>query len=243
MSYEYFPNFYDALMDEELYDNWFSFAKPYLPEPGGKVLDVACGTAELAVRLAKNDFEVTGVDLSEEMLAVASEKALREDVPLTLLQQDMSQMEALDTFDLVTCFCDSLNYLETEAQVYGTLQSVYANLKEGGIFLFDVHSVYKVDECFKDYSYGDSDIEISCVWNSFPGEFPHSVEHELTFFRETPNGLYERYDELHKERTYPVEWYQKAITEAGFRKIKICADFTNSEPTKTSERIFFICEK
>ncbi|WP_430534270.1 class I SAM-dependent methyltransferase [Listeria rocourtiae] len=243
MSYEYFPNFYDALMDEELYDSWFSFATPYLPEVGGKVLDVACGTAELAVRLAKRGFEVTGIDLSEEMLSVASEKALQEEVSLLLLQQDMSQMEQLGTFDLVTCFCDSLNYLETEEQVCGAFHSIYSNLKADGVFLFDVHSVYKIDVLFKDYSYGDSDEEISCIWNSFEGEYPHSVEHELTFFKQDQDGSYNRYDELHKERTFPVDWYKKAITAAGFRKIKICADFTDFEPTETSERIFFICEK
>lgn len=134
MSYEYFPNFYDALMDEELYDNWFTFATPYLPRKGGKVLDVACGTAELAVRMAKRGFEVTGIDLSEEMLSVASDKAFQEDVSILLLQQDMSEMEQLGDYDLVTCFCDSLNYLETEEAVHGTLLSVYKNLKADGVF-------------------------------------------------------------------------------------------------------------
>ncbi|EAC6938813.1 class I SAM-dependent methyltransferase, partial [Listeria monocytogenes] len=51
MSYEYFPGFYDRLMDSELYDEWLEFSADFIGDAPKKVLDLACGTAEFALRL------------------------------------------------------------------------------------------------------------------------------------------------------------------------------------------------
>ncbi|EJT6855320.1 class I SAM-dependent methyltransferase, partial [Listeria monocytogenes] len=71
MSYEYFPGFYDRLMDSELYDEWLEFSADFIGDAPKKVLDLACGTAEFALRLSFSGHQVTGVDLSKEMVAVA----------------------------------------------------------------------------------------------------------------------------------------------------------------------------
>ncbi|EAD7994252.1 class I SAM-dependent methyltransferase, partial [Listeria monocytogenes] len=182
MSYEYFPGFYDRLMDSELYDEWLEFSADFIGDAPKKVLDLACGTAEFALRLSFSGHQVTGVDLSKEMVAVAKEKVAAAEIDLPIIEQDMSKLALKQTFDVVTCFCDSLNYLETEQALEATIQAVSAHLEPNGLFLFDVHSVFKIEQGFKDYSYGDSDEEISTIWNSFPGEHPHSIEHELTFY-------------------------------------------------------------
>ncbi|MBC2001610.1 class I SAM-dependent DNA methyltransferase [Listeria marthii] len=243
MSYEYFPGFYDRLMDSELYDEWVEFSADFIDETPKKVLDLACGTAEFALRLSFLGHQVTGVDLSKEMVAVAKEKVAAAEINLPILEQDMSKLALNQTFDVITCLCDSLNYLETEQALEDTIQSVSTHLEPNGLFLFDVHSVYKIEEGFKDYSYGDSDEEISTIWNSFPGEYPHSVEHELTFYILGEDDTYNRVDELHKERTYPIAAYENVLKKAGFTKIDVYADFSLEKPTNTSERIFFVARK
>lgn len=54
-------------------------------------------------------------------------------------------------------------------------------LKKGGLLLFDVHSEYKVNEEFVGQTFADADEDVSYIWNSFSGEEPNSVEHELSF--------------------------------------------------------------
>ncbi|MBF2378230.1 class I SAM-dependent methyltransferase [Listeria welshimeri] len=243
MSYEYFPGFYDRLMDSELYDEWIEFSAEFIDDSPKKVLDLACGTAEFALRLSFLGHQVTGVDLSKEMVAVAKEKVAAAEIILPILEQDMSKLALNQSFDVVTCFCDSLNYLETEQALEETIQAVSTHLEPNGLFLFDVHSVFKIDQGFKDYTYGDSDEEISTIWNSFPGEFPHSVEHELTFYILGENDTYNRVDELHKERTYPITTYENLLKKYNFTKIEVYADFGFEKPTNTSERIFFVARK
>ncbi|MBC1669140.1 class I SAM-dependent methyltransferase [Listeria welshimeri] len=243
MSYEYFPGFYDRLMDSELYDEWIEFSAEFIDDSPKKVLDLACGTAEFALRLSFLGHQVTGVDLSKEMVAVAKEKVAAAEINLPILEQDMSKLALNQSFDVVTCFCDSLNYLETEQALEETIQAVSTHLEPNGLFLFDVHSVFKIDQGFKDYTYGDSDEEISTIWNSFPGEFPHSVEHELTFYILGENDTYNRVDELHKERTYPITTYEYLLKKYNFTKIEVYADFCFEKPTNTSERIFFVARK
>nr|WP_241433550.1 class I SAM-dependent methyltransferase [Listeria floridensis] len=209
MSYEFFPTIYDELMDAELYDAWADFAKRHLPQDAVSLLDLASGTGEFAVRMALSGYQVSGLDLSSEMVRVAKEKFTAIELNVPIVEADMRSFHVTEPVDAVTCFCDSLNYLEEEDDVIATFSAVYEALKPGGYFLFDVHSVYKIEVGFRDYSYGDSDPYISTIWNSFPGAYPHSVEHELSFFVEQEDGSYQRKDELHKERTFAVEDYKK----------------------------------
>ncbi|MBA5791137.1 class I SAM-dependent methyltransferase, partial [Escherichia coli] len=67
-----------------------------------KVLDLACGTAEFALRLSFSGHQVTGVDLSKEMVAVAKEKVAAAEIDLPIIEQDMSKLALKQTFDVVT---------------------------------------------------------------------------------------------------------------------------------------------
>ncbi|OXS80468.1 class I SAM-dependent DNA methyltransferase [Domibacillus enclensis] len=241
MSYSRFASVYDALMNDAPYDEWEAYVKQ--ESAGGSLLDIGCGTGELAVRFARAGYRVTGIDLSDEMLAVARDKADQHQVSMPLFQQDMREMEGLGLFDIAAIFCDSLNYLETEEDVERTFRSVFAHLKEGGLFLFDVHSVFKVNEVFTSQTFADAGEDVSFIWNAFPGEEADSVEHELTFFVQAENGTYERFDELHRQRTFQPEQYKDWLIKAGFTVESITADFTASEPTEQSERIFFKAKK
>ncbi|MGG1628843.1 class I SAM-dependent DNA methyltransferase [Rossellomorea sp. NRS-1567] len=247
MSYERFAYVYDYLMQDVPYDGWLEFvnkqAKAYSIQ-GDSVLDIACGTGELSLRLVRDGYDVTGVDLSQDMLMVAQEKALEMNVKLNLFQQDMSKLDSLGEYDLITIFCDSLNYLEDEKDVENTFKSVYAHLKQDGLFLFDVHSIYKMTQIFINQTFTLTDEHVSYIWDCFPGEVPNSVEHELTFFvKDEETNQYERVEELHKQRTYPILTLKEWLKDAGFEVLNVSADFTEEAPADHSERIFFTCKK
>ncbi|MBN8191034.1 class I SAM-dependent methyltransferase [Bacillus sp. NTK074B] len=247
MSYERFAYVYDYLMQDVPYDGWLEYVNQQTKEcsvQGKRILDIACGTGELSLRLAREGYDVTGVDLSSDMLMVAQEKAADQKLPIQLFQQDMSKLDSLGEYDIITIFCDSLNYLEDESDVEHTFKSVYAHLKQGGLFLFDVHSIFKMSQIFTNQTFTLTDEHVSYIWDCFPGVVPNSVEHELTFFvKDDDTGQYERVEELHKQRTYPILMLNEWLVGSGFEVASITADFSSESPTEQSERIFFACKK
>ncbi|MFZ7945469.1 MULTISPECIES: class I SAM-dependent DNA methyltransferase [Bacillaceae] len=251
MSYEQFAYLYDGLMKDAPYDEWVQFVKETLVKydvkrrgPHLRLLDLACGTGELSVRFAKEGFQVTGIDLSEDMLAVAQAKAEGEGVRIPFFQQSMADLEGHGQFDVIGIFCDSLNYLQTEEEVVSTFAAAMEHLNDHGIFIFDVHSIYKITQVFISQTFALNDEDVSYIWNSFPGEHPNSVEHELSFFAlDEKSGKYDRFDELHFQRTYPVQQYVNWLETAGFEILEVAADFKHTGPQPHSERIFFVAKK
>lgn len=243
MAYETFAFVYDEVMDANLYQKWLDFSKRHLNDKK-QILELACGTGALAVAFAKEGYDVTALDLSEEMLMIASNRAIEADVPVQFVEGDMLDLEGIGSYQAVTCFSDSLCYMPDEQSVQQVFDGVVQILAEDGVFIFDVHSQYQINDVFPDYSYHYQTDEFAFLWDSYPGEQKDSIEHFLTFFvQEEEDGHFTRYDELHKERTYSLETYQMMLESAGFQKIEIMADFMDAEPNEKSRRWFFVCQK
>ena len=247
MRYEQFALLYDELMNDVPYEKWVEFTEQSLGQIGktdAKILDVACGTGNVTLPLVQKGYDVTGVDLSEEMLTIAQQKLGEEGQFIPFYQQDMRELDVPGEFDCVTIFCDSLNYVLEEEGIQETFRRVYHHLRSDGLFLFDVHSLYKIHHVFQNETYTMNEDEISLIWNCFPGEGPNSVEHDLTFFvRDEEEDVYHRFDELHMQRTYPVEELTKWLENAGFTVLRVTGDFERIEVTEQTERIFFVATK
>lgn len=247
MTYDRFAYVYDELMKDTPYASWVEKvvrqSEKYQVQ-AKNILDVACGTGELSVRLAESGFQVTGVDLSEDMLSVAQAKSAERGLFVKLFKQNMAEMEGLGSFDIITIFCDSLNYLEDEEEVVKTFQRVYEQIHQNGLFIFDVHSLYKMNEIFLNHTFAQNEDKISYIWHCFEGEWPDSVEHELSLFvLDNGTGRYDRFDELHFQRTYSISQYTQWLKDTGFELLEISADFNDQAPNEDSERIFFTARK
>ena len=86
-----------------MYDQWLDFVEQELPKTTGQILDLACGAGRLAVMLAQNGYQVSGVDLSEEMLALAEMHAREADLAIPFMQGNMLDLSALGQYSAVTC--------------------------------------------------------------------------------------------------------------------------------------------
>lgn len=244
MAYETFASVYDEVMDKSLYEKWYEFSKRHL-KGKTQLLELACGTGALACRFAKAGYDVTALDLSEEMLMIASQRALEADVSVQFIEGDMLDLNDIGEYDAVTCFSDSLCYMPDEQAVQQVFDGVYQILNDEGIFIFDVHSLYQINEVFPDYNYHYQTDDFAFLWESYQGQLPNSIEHFLTFFvaQDAESDLFERRDELHKERTYSLELYQRMLENAGFSQVVCLGDFTDSEPNEKTRRWFFVCQK
>ncbi|EHJ52616.1 class I SAM-dependent DNA methyltransferase [Streptococcus macacae] len=242
-NYQKFAAVYDSIMDDSLYDQWTNFSLRHFPNDKKTLLELACGTGIQSVCFRQAGFEVTGLDLSHDMLALARKRAQAAQVAIPFVQGNMQDLSHLGQFDLVACYSDSLCYMEDEQAVSDVLEQVYAHLNSGGIFIFDVHSTYQTDKVFPGYAYHENAEDFAMVWDTYADEAPHSIVHELTFFIQDEDGRFERFDEVHEERTYDLLTYDILLEQAGFKNVQVYADFEDKKPTKTSKRWFFVAEK
>ncbi len=105
--------------------------------PGAAILDVGCGTGRHAVELGKRGFRVTGLDLSEGMLAQAREKAERAGVVVEWIHGDATSFSLGARFDAAICLCEgSIGLLnpgdDAVEQPLAILRNIAAALKPGG---------------------------------------------------------------------------------------------------------------
>ena len=133
MIYQTFAKLYDELFDSELYLEWQSFVERRVLDKQQPLLELACGAGRLAVLLAKDGYNVSGFDLSDEMLSLADQHAREAEVTLPLIEGNMLNLSD-DTYHTVTCFADSLCYLPDETALATTFEQVARHLDDDGQF-------------------------------------------------------------------------------------------------------------
>ena len=251
MTYRQLASLYDFLMADAPYDEWADFTERFmnkkLAKQQIKILDLGCGTGQVTWRLAKRGYQMTGVDLSDDMLTEAATIAMEKNLNIQWLQQDITELEGLAGFDLVTSYCDVINYITDQDKLASAFERIYHSLNQDGFFLFDVHSMKYVKNEMVDQLFSEVYDDLAYIWFCYPGEHEGEMTHELTFFLEE-SGKYQRFDEFHHQRTYPVTTYVQMLHDIGFKEIKLFADFQHEPITDhhfeiEGDRIFFACRK
>lgn len=243
--YKQLAYLYDQLMSEAPYEEWCQWIKQSITKyaPHSKqVIDLGCGTGQLTIAMAEQGFHMFGVDLSEHMLTVAQQKAAEKGLPIQWIQQDMTQLQFPYEVDVIMCVCDSLNYVLQKEKVEQLFKLVKQTLKPNGLFLFDCHSVHKMRTEFGNNAFCLNDDDLAYLWQCYYDDQDDIVTHELSFFVKTDADLYDRFDEIHHQKLYPVEQLRQLLTDAGLSIKEETADFVDVSPTEQSERLFFVCQ-
>lgn len=240
--YEALAGCYDALTGDVQYEKRAAYLCRLLRRAGRKVervLDLACGTGTMTCLLAERGFEMTGVDLSEDMLAEAMNKAfdLPEEQRPLLLQQSMTALRLYEPVDAVVCCLDSLNYLTAPKDVQRTFRHVYDNLQSGGIFVFDVNTVYKLEN-LDGQVFLDETEDSYCVWRAAYSRRSRTITYGMDLFRRRKDGAWRRTPEEHRERAYTREELTAWLGEAGFTEIRFFGDMSKDEPQETELRMY-----
>ncbi|GAA3407599.1 class I SAM-dependent DNA methyltransferase [Paenibacillus hodogayensis] len=269
MRYGQFAYIYDRLMEDMPYPQWLRFIRQCWEEFGkpASIVDLGCGTGNLSIPLAQSGLRVYGIDLSDDMLAVAQDKTERQQRTfpfaqggsVTWLQQDMTEWELAEPVDSVISCCDCINYLTEEDDLRDAFRQTFAGLKDGGVFIFDVHTEGQLRSYAEMQPFTLRDDDVSYIWTSELDEERCEIEHDLAIFiresewlaadaperkaAEADDSRYVRIDERHVQRAYPLDRIAHWLKEAGFAEIRSYADFTHKTPTPETERAFFVCVK
>jgi len=195
-----FATMYELLHDPQFYQDWLKLLQSYVTEKKA-ILDLGCGNGMLLSLLQAQGHEVSGVDVSADMLTLAKEKL---GPTAELYENDMVEFFTKKArYDIIISTCDSLNYLASIKDIEQVFRQVHAMLKPGGFFFFDIHSDYTFCERFMNWHYGADTERASFIWDIHVSD-GNMYEHDLIFFLLNEGGLYERYDSIQVEYFYPV---------------------------------------
>ncbi len=211
--YSKLAKYYDFLQQEIDYQVWLDFLNGNIKKlkKGNekiKVLEIGCGTGKLAAMLDLDQIDYTGFDLSPEMIEIAQNRNLK----AKFLVDDATTFTLNETFDLIICFMDTINYLTTSEQVENTFKQVDNHLKSHGRFLFDIHQEDNIEN-FDDYQEIGYIDEVKYIWHSKQIAERH-VNHFFTFIDED-GQIDERHEQMIESKAYykqKLEKYFKILT-------------------------------
>jgi len=203
--------------------------------------DLACGTGSVALLLAQKGLRVTGVDMSEEMLCMAAQKAENTENRPTFVCQRLQNLHLPVGVDLVVSALDGLDYILHPADCEKAIQRVYKALNPGGCFIFDVNTPEKL-RAMDGQVFLDEDDDVYCVWRGEFDEESNICTYWMDLFQKNGN-IWQRSCEEHREYAYTVVQLTSYLKSAGFTAIEVFADRKLTAPQPGEQRVYFKARK
>lgn len=219
------------------YRMWAGYWRLLIEQQGlhpKRVLDVCCGTGTLTELLARDGYEMAGIDISAPMLEEARASAARRKLTIRYLCADACCFEMDETFDAAFSFFDSLNYITSSDYLQQAIERVAAHVDPGGSFIFDLNTAY----AFEKRMFDQSDLRQSSRLNyQWTGEYDAStlmIRVQMDFWVDG-----ERFSETHWQRAHPLDEVQGMLERAGFGDIRLYDSYTLNRVRKKSDRVHF----
>ena len=251
--YDLLAPFYDEVNAEIDYEKWADFYKAVFDkyfqgaEGPSLVLDLGCGTGKMTLELARRGYDMTGVDVSCEMLDVAQSeaRALGFDGKILWLLQDMREFELYGTVDAVVSTLDCVNHLTTKNDLEKTLSLVHNYLIPDGLFVFDINGKGKFERVYANNSYVYETDGSLCVWQNYYNKKTKICDFYISVFSENEDGSYSRFDEVHREKMYTVRSIKSSLEKCNFEFLGAFKSFEFENASDDDERIYIVakCKK
>lgn len=257
-AYTGFAKVYETFMDNIPYGEWAAYLtgllKEYGVEPGALLAELGCGTGSMTRLLAKAGYDMIGIDLSEEMLDIARYEHPEDESDILYLNQDMREFELFGTVAAVISVCDSMNYLTSEEDLLKVFRLVNNYLDPGGYFIFDMKTEYHYETLMGNRTIVDNREDCSLIWENFYDKEKQINQYDITIYskaefeeedeeEEELPPLFERMEESHVQRAYPVEKVISLLNKAGLEFVAVYGECTKDAPKPNSGRVYFVAKE
>ena len=179
------------------------------------------------------------------------EEAFSGEPSILYLQQDMREFELYGTVSAVVSVCDSMNYMTSDEDLLQVFRLVNNYLDKDGVFIFDMNTEYKYKEVMGDTTIAENRENVSFIWENLYDEERRLNEYCLTLFakaeteedEEDGAPLYEKYEEVHLQRAYPLDEVKRLLTEAGMTFVAAYEVLTHEAPGPQCERMYIVAKE
>lgn len=242
-AYSDFAYVYDTLMHGDIdYEKWADYIEnifSYYDISPDLVCDLACGTGNMTIPLSRRGYDMTGIDLSENMLNIAREKAANDNI--LFLNQNIVSLDLYGTMGAFTCMIDGINYIISPKSLYQMLKKIKTCfLDPHGIFIFDISSHHKLKNIISNNTFIHNGRDVFYSWQNRFIDGKNLSDMYLNFFVRGKSG-YKRFEERHLQKAYTAEELMEIIRRAGFAKVDTYEPLTFDKPKENSQRIVFVC--
>ncbi|HEY32263.1 MAG TPA: class I SAM-dependent methyltransferase [Dehalococcoidia bacterium] len=222
--------YYDIMRQYRDYDRECSFIDNLIKRdiPTAKRgLDICCGTGEHAIRMARFGYEVTGVDQSQDMLAIAVDKATKSGLPIDFICRDIFGLGIKEKFEVAYCLGYTFLYMTTDPDVRRFFKAIRDALLPGGLFLFDFINGISLSKDFdKDeftYQHEDATIRQHDKWSldKKRGVKHLDFEYEIT----DSEGRVHRISAEEDVRIFYDDEVQNLLSSCGFSDVESFGDY------------------
>lgn len=228
---------FEYFNDDCGYEQWSQYLIDRLRSlnAGSRGIDIGCGNGYFTRALYKAGYNVTGLDISPQMLSTATELAAKERLKADFLLQDILKLNLNFKSDFAVAVNDCINYIPHE-KLAAAFSRVHKCLKKDGIFIFDISSEHKLRHIVGSNLFARDFDNATLLW--FNTLYGNRVEMEITVFTRQPNGSYTRADERQTQYIHGETEIISALQSAGF-SVSAEGHLGGSK----DERINFICKK
>ena len=230
---------YDYVMRHVDYDEWVAYVQSLFERwdyNATRIVDLACGTGNISFELHRLNYEVTGIDLSGDMLRVAEAKG--GNTGIEFVQRDLCQLAGLGPFDAAVCMYDSFNYLLEPGELDEALAGVLAILRPGGLFVFDICTERNSLRYFRDMRDSEQGPGFAYERHSVYEPETRLQSNHFRICFDAGNAL----AESHVQRIYAVAEVTARIEASGFDLLDALDGFTFNRGTEDSDRIHFVLQ-
>ena len=184
-------------------------------------------------------------ELDDEMEVTAAEPSI------LYLQQDMREFELYGTVSAVVSICDSMNYMTSDEDLLQVFRLVNNYLDKDGVFIFDMNTEYKYKELMGDTTIAENREDVSFIWENLYDAEKRLNEYCLTLFAKAETedededgpALYEKYEEVHLQRAYPLTEVKRLLAEAGMTFVAAYDVLTHDTPGPECERMYIVARE
>lgn len=134
----------DLIYDANIYDgmnsniNDLQFYKKWLPKnKDARILELCCGSGRLTLPIAKDGYNIIGVDYTTSMIEQAKVKASEMELEEEFIEADIRTLDLSEKFDFIFIPFNSIHHLYKNEDLFKVFNVVKNHLKEGGLFLLD----------------------------------------------------------------------------------------------------------
>ena len=208
------------------------------------VLDLGCGTGPLTEQLVRRGYAVTGLDISEDMLALASaRRGCGGGKKATFVRGDMRKFSLPEPVGAAVSTQDAVSHMLTPQSLRKCFSCVAKALSPGGVFVFDINTAYKMKEVYGDRTFILEDEDSYTVWEN--GYLPAGpgVEFRVTVFTRTSAGLWRRDEGVTRERGWSPKSVANALRESGLEPVFTASAWDLGTVGEETERIVFAAVK
>ena len=244
--YTGFAEVYDELMGDVDYGAWAGFYAQMMAAfgiTGGKVCECACGTGSLTLPLQRRGFHMTGVDLSQDMLWIAAQKAREQGAAIPFVRQDMRELHLHRPMDAVLATCDGVNYLLEDRDVMAFFTSAWKALRPGGGLFFDVSTPYKLEHALGSQIICEDLEDITYLWQNRYNKKTGIIDMHLCIFVRQKDGSYRRIDEDQRQRGHSLQSLSNMLYQAGFERVFVYGNGALEAPKPSEQRWHFAALK